>query len=104
MDYLPEVYQEFQRRFPDVSGAYARLAETCHKEGRLDEKTRELVQLGIAIGLSSEGAVRSHTRRALDAGVTAEGIRSAVLLSLTSAGFPAMIAAMKWADEVIAKR
>jgi 4-carboxymuconolactone decarboxylase len=104
MDYLPELYQGFRRHFPEISKTYDNLAVSCNEGGPLDEKSRELVKLGIAIGLNSEGAVRSHTRRALAAGVTAEGIRHAVLLSLTTAGFPTMIAAMKWADEVLEKQ
>jgi 4-carboxymuconolactone decarboxylase len=104
MDYLPKVYQGFQRQFPEISETYAELAIRCHEGGPLDEKTRELVKLGISIGLSSEGAIRSHARRALDAGVTAEGVRHAVLMSLTTAGFPSMIAAMKWVDEVLKKQ
>jgi alkylhydroperoxidase/carboxymuconolactone decarboxylase family protein YurZ len=35
--------------------------------------------------------------------MTAEELRHAVLLALTTAGFPTMIAAMKWVDEVIEK-
>jgi alkylhydroperoxidase/carboxymuconolactone decarboxylase family protein YurZ len=101
MDYLPEVYQGFQKQFPEISETYADLAIKCHEGGPLDEKTSELVKLGIAIGLSSEGAVKSHARRAMAAGVTAKGVRHAVLMSLTTAGFPAMIAAMKWVDEVL---
>jgi 4-carboxymuconolactone decarboxylase len=104
MDYLPEVYQGFQKHYPDIAGAYGRLAVSCNEGGPLDEKTRELVKLGIAVGLSSEGAVRSHARRALALGVSAEGIRHTVLLALTPAGFPAMIAAMKWVDEVLEKQ
>jgi alkylhydroperoxidase/carboxymuconolactone decarboxylase family protein YurZ len=69
----------------------------------LDEKTRRLVKLGIAIGLSSEGGVRSHARRALEEGVTADELRHAVLVALTTAGFPTMIASMKWVNKVIEK-
>jgi 4-carboxymuconolactone decarboxylase len=104
MGYLPEVYKGFQRHFPDISETCDKLAVSCNEGGPLDEKSRELVKLGIAIGLNSEGAVRSHARRALAAGVTDEGVRHAVLLSLTTAGFPTMIAAMKWVDEVLKKQ
>jgi alkylhydroperoxidase/carboxymuconolactone decarboxylase family protein YurZ len=103
MAYLPDVYEEFQQRFKDISQSYDVLAIKCHGWGPLDEKTRRLIKLGIAIGLSSEGGVRSHARRALGENITAEEIRHAVLLAFTTAGFPAMIAAMKWVDEVIEK-
>lgn len=104
MVYLPEVYKGFKKHFPEISKSYTKLAISCNEGGPLDEKTRELVKLGIAIGLSSEGAIKSHTRRSLEAGATVEEIRHAVLLTLTTAGFPAMIAALKWVDEVLDKQ
>lgn len=103
MTYLPDIYKGFKQQFPEIAKAYDELAIKCHGWGPLDEKTRRLIKLGVAIGLSSEGGVRSHARRALDDGVTAEELRHAVLLALTTAGFPTMIAAMKWVDEVIEK-
>ncbi len=103
MTYLPTIYKEFQRQFPEIARAYDDLAQKCHDWGPLDAKTRRLVKLGTAIGLISEGAVRSHARRALEEGATTDELRHTVLLALTTAGFPTMIAAMKWVDEVIDK-
>jgi 4-carboxymuconolactone decarboxylase len=103
MNYLPDIYKEFQQQFPEVARAYDELAGKCHDWGPLDEKTRRLIKLGLAMGLNSEGAVRSHARRALEEGITADELRHVVLLAFTTAGFPTMIAAMKWVDEVIEK-
>ncbi len=47
--------------------------------------------------------MKSHTRRALAEGITADEIRHAVLMALTTAGFPTMIGALKWVEKVIAK-
>lgn len=103
MNYLPDVYKEFQAQFPQIAKAYDELALQNHHWGPLDERTRRLIKLGIAIGLNSEGGVRSHARRALEEGLTADEIRHAVLLAFTTAGFPTMIAAMKWVNRVIEK-
>jgi 4-carboxymuconolactone decarboxylase len=103
MSYLPYVYKEFQQQFPEISKTYDELALKCHGWGPLDAKTRRLIKLGIAIGLSSEGGVRSHARRALIEGTTVDELRHAVLMAFTTVGFPTMIAAMKWVDEVIQK-
>ncbi len=103
MTYLPGIYKEFQQQFPDIAKAYDELALKCHSWGPLDEKTRRLIKLGIAMGLNSEGGVRSHTRRALEEGIAVDEIRHAVLLTFTTAGFPTMIAALKWVEEVIEK-
>jgi len=43
----------------------------------------------------------SSVRKALASGATSEEIRHAVLLSLTTTGFPNMIAALNWVDEVL---
>jgi alkylhydroperoxidase/carboxymuconolactone decarboxylase family protein YurZ len=67
----------------------------------LEEKVQDLVKLGIAIGLNSQGAVKSHTRKALAAGATKEEIIHVVILSLTTTGFPLMIAALGWVEEVL---
>jgi alkylhydroperoxidase/carboxymuconolactone decarboxylase family protein YurZ len=102
--YLPNIYKEFQQQFPEIAKSYDELALKCHGWGPLNEKTRRLIKLGIAVGLNSEGGVRSHARRALAEGVTADEVRHAVLLAFTTAGFPTMIAAMKWVDKVIQKQ
>jgi 4-carboxymuconolactone decarboxylase len=103
MSYLPKIYQAFKQQFPDVAKAYDAVAASCHEWGPLDQKMRRLIKLGVAIGMSSEGAVRSHTRRALEEGISPDELRHAVLMGFTTAGFPTMIAAMKWAEEVIEK-
>ena len=59
------------------------------------------MKLGIAIGRSSEGAVRSNVRKALDVGVSTDEIRHAALLAITTTGLPAATAAMGWIDEVL---
>jgi len=46
------------------------LGEVTQSAGPLDSKTRALVKLAIAVGALREGAVHSHTRRALEVGCT----------------------------------
>ena len=58
-DYLPEVYQNFERRFPAVKEAFDALGAAEHDAGPLGERERRLIKLGIAVGAESEGAVRS---------------------------------------------
>ncbi len=76
----------------------------CRKSGPLDEKMQDLVKLGIAIGSNSKGSIKSHTRKALASGATPEEIAHVVLLSLTTTGFPNMMAAMKWVDKVMEEK
>src|SRR5258706_2555403 len=100
MPRMPGWYKEQKRKFPEVFRAYEELGAVCRKAGPLDERTAALVKLAIAIGTRHEGAVHSHTRRSLEAGATLEECRHVVLLALTTIGFPSMMAALSWVEDV----
>ncbi len=93
---LPEPFQKIERDHPKVHQAYESLAAAAHESGPLDERTRRLVKLAISVGARLEGAVRSHTWQANDAGVPEAEIDHVVLLSLTTIGLPSMVAARTW--------
>ena len=102
-DYLPELYQHFQRRFPAVKEAFDALGAAEHDAGPLGERERRLIQLGIAVGTESEGGVRSHVRKLLGIGVSEEEILHTIVLATTTIGFPATNAALSWAEEVLSE-
>lgn len=104
MKYSPKYFRQLKKRYPAVTDCFDELARDCAKAGPLDKNTQYLVKLGIAIGIGSEGDVQNITGQALDSGVAPDDIRQAILLSLTTAGFPVMIVAMQWAEEIIAAR
>lgn len=62
---------------------------------------RRLVKLGIAIGTGLEGAVHSHTRRALAESITPEEIHHVMLLAMTTVGFPRTMAALTWMNDLL---
>ena len=98
---VPARYLKFQKTYPNVFRAYAALGVATQDAGPLSKKTRALAKLAIALGARMEGAVHSHTRRALEAGCTPEEIRHVVLLATTTIGFPAMMSALSWVDDVL---
>lgn len=98
---LPKAYEKFKKAYPKIWQAYDRLGAAVHDGGPLEKKNRELLKLAMAIGARLEGAVHSHTRRALEAGATAEEIYHVVLLGVTTLGFPHTVAALTWvADDL----
>lgn len=101
MSELPRTYQRFQTEYSELWQAYDRLGATAAEAGPLEVKVRELVKLGMAAANQSESAVRSHTHRALEAGATAEEVQHALLLGITTIGFPAMMGAFSWARAAI---
>ena len=100
-DHLPRAYREFRERFPQVDDAEGRVAAAVAAAGPLDERTTRIAKLAIAVGAQAEGAVRSNTRKALAAGVSAAEIEQVALLALTTRGFPAVMAAWGWMREVL---
>ena len=98
---LPKRFLQFQQDYPDAARAYKELGAAAKAAGPLDGKNRALVGLAIAIGMRHEGAVHSHARKAIEAGLKPAEIRHAALLSVTTMGFPNMMAAMSWVDDVL---
>ena len=97
----PGTFERFTKDFPDVAKAYGELGDAVHAAGPLDAHTRSLIKLGISSGARMEGAVHSHTRRALAVGCTPEEIRQAIMLALPTIGLPAMMAAMSWVNDIL---
>lgn len=104
MSGIPKRFQEFMDNHPEVAKGYNQLGDAVHHAGPLDEKTRALIKLGISTGARLEGAVHSHARKALAAGVTPEEMKHAVILSLPTIGLPSMMAALSWIDDVLENR
>lgn len=101
MNKLPGFYEDFLQRFPDVGRTYNDLSDACKAAGPLDERTAELIKIGISVGAGLRGATRSHTRRARAAGASLEEVRHAVLMATTTIGFPGMMTGLAWVEEVL---
>jgi alkylhydroperoxidase/carboxymuconolactone decarboxylase family protein YurZ len=103
-EYLPRVYQRFREEHPDVAEALDRLGAATEKAGPLDARTQHLVELGMAMASQSRGGVRSHARRALDAGATVDELHHVVSLAISTSGFPTAIASYTWINDVVENR
>ncbi|HJQ83949.1 MAG TPA: carboxymuconolactone decarboxylase family protein [Candidatus Binatia bacterium] len=98
---LPSAYRRFAEAHPKIIQAYEALGDATLTDGPLDRKTAELVKLGIAVGARLEGAVHAHVRRARDAGASPDEIRHAIRLATTTVGFPTMMSALSWTEDVL---
>ena len=99
----PKYYQSMARKYPQYMAALNAVGEAAAKAGPLPEKILHLVQIGAAAAIRSEGAVHSHTRRALAAGATREEIQHAVIGATSTIGFPNVMAALSWIKDVADK-
>lgn len=99
---LPKPVEDFKNEYKEVWENFVRLGDSCHDAGPLDEKTRRLVKLALAVGAGLEGAVHSAVRNARERGVTPEELRQVAVLGITTLGFPATMRALTWIYDCIA--
>lgn len=98
------MYTDIRKRYPKLSEAVENLGKAARAAGPLNKKTSHLVQLSAAAAMRSEGSVHSHVRRALAAGAKKEEVYHTLILLTSTIGFPAVSAAISWADDVILKK
>lgn len=98
---LPKMYKGIKSRYKELGAAVENLGKTVRSMGPVDEKTSHLIQLAAAAAIRSEGAVHSHVRRAREAGAKDEEIYHTLILLTSTIGFPAVSAAISWADDIV---
>jgi alkylhydroperoxidase/carboxymuconolactone decarboxylase family protein YurZ len=101
MSKLPNQYTSIKKRFKKFYDASDKLGRAARASGPISKKNSHLVQLAAAAAIRSEGAVHSHTRRALQAGAKPAEIYHTIILLSSTIGFPTASAALSWADDVI---
>ena len=101
---LPSPVKEFRDDYKEVWRAFTELGNSCHMAGPLDEKTRRLVKLALAIGAGLEGGTHSAVRNALAAGVTPEEMKHVAVLAITTIGLPSSMRALTWMGDGLEKQ
>jgi alkylhydroperoxidase/carboxymuconolactone decarboxylase family protein YurZ len=97
---LPSGAGKVAEAYPEIWKAYASLGKACSEVGPVAGETARLVKLALAIGALSEGAVHSHTRRALEEGVAPEAIKQVALMAIPTLGFPQAVRALTWIEDI----
>jgi 4-carboxymuconolactone decarboxylase len=103
-DSYPGWYNFIKKNHAKFMEALEQLGEVARTEGPLDEKTSQLIQLGAAAAMRSEGAVHSHARRALQAGAQPGEIYHAVVILTSTIGFPNTSAALSWVHDILKEK
>ncbi len=95
MDLIQEHLSYFKKHFPEVYEAYQEYGRKIHTEsGPLDEKTRWLIKVSISATQGYSYALKTHIKKAINAGCNREEIQQAILLIAPSVGFPKMMEAL----------
>jgi 4-carboxymuconolactone decarboxylase len=100
----PGTFKSFVGRHPELGRAHEAVARAVEQAGPLDAKTLALIKIGICVGAGLESALRSHVRRAAQAGASEAEVEQAILSGMNTVGFPRTVAAWSWAQEQLARR
>ena len=94
---------ELVKLSPDTVGGYQTLSAAKSKTGKLDEKTRQLISLAVAVTTRCDGCIVVHTEAALKAGATREEIAEALGVAVAMNAGAALIYSTRVLDAVNAK-
>lgn len=97
---MPGAAGDLAEEYPDVWKAYSALGKATADCGPLTDREKRLVKLALAIGAGSEGAVHSHTRRAMSDGIETAALTQVALLSIGPLGLPRAVAAKTWIEDI----
>ena len=91
---LHEIFTAFKNDFPQVYVDHETLGKEIHeKSGPLPEKSRWLIKIAISGASHRLIALETHILKAREAGVTDEEIKHALLMLITTTGFPTFMEA-----------
>lgn len=100
---IPKPYKQMHQKYPELMQAYESFGKATREAGPLSEREVALVKLAISLGAGLEGGAHSHARKALDAGCTPDDLRHLAVLSAPTVGFPTMMRARSWVEDVVEK-
>jgi len=85
-----EAMAAFSGQFPEISQSFMGLMGSIMQDGKVKTKEKELVALGIAVGLRCVPCIYAHTQASLSAGATREEILEAASVAILMSGGPGM--------------
>ena len=88
---LREPSRALRRAIPEVYDGYRQMHAAAYAAGALDEKTKELIALAIAVSKECDGCIASHARGAVRAGATDSEVAEALGVTIAMNGGPATV-------------
>jgi AhpD family alkylhydroperoxidase len=93
---------DFAKLSPDTVRGYMTLNQAGTKTNHLDEKTRQLISLAVAVTTKCDGCITVHSAAALKAGATKEEISEALGVAVSMNAGAALVYSLRVMDAVAA--
>jgi len=94
---------ELTKLSPDTIRGYMTLSNANAKTGKLDEKTRQLISIAVAVTTRCDGCITIHSDLALKAGASKEEISEALGVAVAMNAGAALVYSLRALDAVDAK-
>ena len=88
---IKKLIGKLQKQVPEQIGAFHNFMEAVESTGALDQKHKELVNVGLAVAAQCEWCIALHVQGALKAGATKEEIVEAGMQAVLMHGGPALM-------------
>ncbi|MFV0367798.1 MAG: carboxymuconolactone decarboxylase family protein [Hyphomicrobiaceae bacterium] len=85
---------------PDSVGGYMMASGAGAKTGHLDEKTRQLISLAVAVTTRCDGCISVHSQKAVENGATKEEIAEALGVAIAMNAGAALVYSARALDAV----
>src|SRR3954466_6365964 len=88
---LREPSRALRRAIPEVYDGYRQMHAAAYAAGALDQKTKELIALAIAVSTQCDGCIASHARGAVRTGATEQEVAEALGVAIAMNGGPGTV-------------
>jgi alkylhydroperoxidase/carboxymuconolactone decarboxylase family protein YurZ len=92
-------YQVFMEEAPEAAAAFNGLIVAMTMPNGLDQKTMQLIYIGIKASQGNADAIRAHVPMAKQAGATRDEIKNTILMTLTVSGVSGVLSCLQPALE-----
>ncbi|KHF41147.1 carboxymuconolactone decarboxylase family protein [Halalkalibacter okhensis] len=93
----------FTQKMPDIAKKYNAFTEACFAEGKLTQKEKQMIALGISVFSQDEYCIIYHAKGCLDQGCSEEEILETIGVTAAFGGGAAMSQAVTLVQECISE-
>ncbi len=86
---IAELTQRLQRDYPDETSGFLNFLQKAESGKALDIRTKELINIGLAVAAQCEWCIAFHVEQAVKAGATRDEIVEAGFMAVIMHGGPA---------------
>ncbi len=91
LEEIKRLVGRLQKEAPEQIGAFHSFMESVEKEGGMDRKSKELVNIGLSVAAQCEWCIALHVKGALEKGATKNEIIEAAMQAVLMHGGPALM-------------